>query len=124
MQDVDLFVCPLHSRKAPSAVFEHAFVLTLHLTRCSTFRLPLTSALFFPSTRCVCLCVCVYSSPVCVQLGGRNQHRLQFVDKQGTICLGEFHGPSLMLHVSQGSSGVRSNCTEIRRCTLPRFMTD
>ena len=30
----------LYCRKAPSAVFEHVFVLTLHLTRSSTLRPP------------------------------------------------------------------------------------
>ena len=31
-QDAAIFPCPLHCITAPSAVFEHAFVLTLHPT--------------------------------------------------------------------------------------------
>ena len=57
----------LHCRKAPSAAFEYIFVLTLYLSRLSTFRPPLLSALFVASTARarVCVCVCV-SMCVCM----------------------------------------------------------
>ena len=64
----DRAVAGLLSRPCTSgrAAFEHVFVLTLHLTRLSTFRPLLLSALFVASTMCVCVCVCVC---VCMSKG-------------------------------------------------------
>ena len=46
-------------RRAPSAVFERAFVLTVPLTRSSTVRTP-CSVPCLSRPLCVCVCVCVF----------------------------------------------------------------
>ena len=58
-RDADLFARPWHCRKAPCAVFEHAFVWTLHLTRSSAVRPPLAVSCLSRQPRVrVCVRVC------------------------------------------------------------------
>ena len=55
---------PNFFRKAPSAAFEHGFVLTLHLTTIVHTGLYCAAACFVVFIVCVCVCVCLFVKDV------------------------------------------------------------